>query len=573
MGDIYKVSGPLVIGDNLDRPMLNEIVKIGKKNLFGEIIRIFQNKAMIQVYEPTEGLKPGDNITQTGEMFQVELGPGMLKNVFDGIQRPLEGNSIFLEHGFLFHSLDREKKWDFQPSKKIKKGDILKGGEIIGMIQETNTTDHKILVPPDIKGELVFFEKQGSYNVDKVVARIKTRTKIEDIKLYHKWPVRVPRPYNLKTRPEIPLRTGLRVIDFFFPAAQGGTIAIPGGFGTGKTQLIFNLIKWSDADVLIYIGCGERGNEVITVLEEISHLVIKGELLDERTIYIINTSNMPVAARTSGIFSGITIAEYFRDQGKKVAILADSITRWAEAMREISNRIGDFPGEEGYPTYLSSEIGNFFERAGNVVTLSGNKGSITTIGSISLYGSDFSDPVAQASMKVASCLWALDPNLAYVRHYPAINRNVSYSKHILFLRKYWEKYGNWYEYYHEFLNLFGKIDELEKLTSVMGKDMLAEDDQFLLEFNELFTELFLKQSALVIEDAHRDPIEQVKMAELLLTYYHRGKDALKKGISLEEISNKEIHSKLIKLKTLRKNKYIEQIDELINELIFVKKND
>ncbi|MBD3204053.1 V-type ATP synthase subunit A [Candidatus Woesearchaeota archaeon] len=569
MGEIYKIAGPLVIGENLNKPMINEIVKIGKKELFGEIIRIFKNRAMIQVYESTLGLRPGDKIIQTQEMFLVELGPGMIRNVFDGIQRPLKGDSVFLEPGFVSLSLDREKKWEFIPNSNLKEGDMINPGSVLGYVDETNTVKHKILVPPEVKGELVFLEKHGSYTIEKTIARIKTRQEIKQLKMYHRWPVRKPRPIISKTAPKKPLLTGLRVIDFLFPAAKGGTIAIPGGFGTGKTQLIFQLIKWSDADVLVYVGCGERGNEVITVLEEISRLRVKGELLDERTVYIINTSNMPVAARTSGIFSGITIAEYFRDQGKNVVILADSITRWAEAMREISNRIGDFPGEQGYPTYLASEIGNFFERAGNTINLSKEKGSITTIGTISLYGSDFSDPVCQAAMKVVSCMWALDPNLAYIRNYPAINKDLSYSKFIPYVKDYWDDKGSWSNYYNSLLQVFGKIKELKKLTSIMGKDMLSDEEKFLLDIDNLLTELFLKQSALIIEDSHRTPIEQLKIAELIITYYNRGIEALKKGILLEDISNKETFEKFMKLKTMRKNKYLKEIEKLLEDLVYI----
>lgn len=573
MGEIFKISGPLVIGEKLENPKLNEIVYLGKKELFGEIIRVKENQVMIQVYEPTEGLKPGDKIKQTGEMFLIELGPGMLINVFDGIQRPLKGDTIFLEPGFKAPPLDRKKKWDFTPNKDIKVGKQVKGGDILGIIQETVTTDHKILVPPNIEGELVFFKGKGEYTVEEIIAKVKTEEGVEELKMYHRWAVREPRPYSKKEDSDTPILTGLRVLDFFFPVAVGGTIAIPGGFGTGKTQLIFQLIKWSNADVLVYVGCGERGNEVITVLDELSQLVVKGELLDRRTTYIVNTSNMPVAARTSGIFSGITIAEYFRDQGKNVVILADSITRWAEAMREMSNRIGDFPGEEGYPTYLASEIGNFFERAGKVETLAGEKGSITTIGSVSLYGSDFSDPVAQAAMKVVSCLWALDPNLAYIRHYPAINRNLSYSKFTSTVKEYWNKYGNWEQYYNEFLTFFGKINELQKLTAIMGKDMLSDSDRFALEINDLVDELFLKQSSFVIEDAHRTPEEQIKIAELLLTYYNRGLEALSNDIDFDTVVNSKIISRFVKLKTLREKEYLTEINNILKELVFVKKND
>ncbi len=565
MGKIFKVSGPLVIGESLDKPMLNEIVKVGKEELFGEIIRIFEDKVMIQVYEPTEGLRPGDIIHQTGEMFLIELGPGMLKNVFDGIQRPLRGKELYLKKGYQASSLDRTKKWHFKP--EIKKGDIASQGDCLGSVQETNTTLHKILVPPGIGGKIKKISKEGEYTVEDIIAVVDTGKRDEKLKMYHRWPVRRPRPIMTRQEPKMMLSTGLRVIDFFFPAAQGATIGIPGGFGTGKTQLIFQLIKWSDADVLVYVGCGERGNEVITVLDEISQLMMKGELLDQRTVYIINTSNMPVAARTSGIFSGITIAEYFRDQGKNVVILADSITRWAEAMREISNRIGDFPGEEGYPTYLATEIGNFFERAGNAQVLSGESGSITTIGTISLYGSDFSDPVAQAAMKVTSCLWALDPNLAYIRHYPAINRSVSFSKHIEFARESWGE--EWDDNYREFLSISGKIEELEKLTAIMGKDMLSDEEQFTLEFHDLFTELFLKQSSLIIEDSHRDFEEQQKIAKLLLTYYRRGIETIRKGASVHKVSNPEIHAKIMKLKRMRKEEYISHIDRLMEELVFV----
>lgn len=568
MSVIQKVSGPLIVGENLVSPMMNEIVKIGDKELIGEVIRIFGDIVMIQAYEPTQGLAPGDKIVQTGEMFFLELGPGLLRCAFDGIQRPLSGESAYLKHGFFSKPLDRQKKWVFEPTDKLKLGDHLNGGEIIGNVDETNLFKHAILVPNHISGELIFLEATGEYDIEKVIAKVRTRSGIMDLKMYQKWPARVPRPATSKSSPTEILFTGLRVLDFFFPCAKGGTISVPGGFGTGKTQLIFQMLKSSEADCFVYVGCGERGNEVITVLDEISRLNIEGGILDDKAVYIINTSNMPVAARTASIFSGITIAEYFRDQGKKVVLLADSTTRWAEALREISNRMGEYPGEEGYPTYMASEIGKFYERAGNCMTLSGKQGGITVIGTISLYGSDYSDPVMQASLKVVSALWALDPGLAYVRHYPAINRSLSYSKYIATAKISWEKFGQWQEYYDKFLEILGKIQELEKLTAIMGKDMLAPADQFLLEFGSLFTEIFLKQSGFDDKDKSRDPEEIIGLAKLLLLYHDRGKNAVSKGIQIEEIVNRNIFSQFLGLKSFSKKNYLKKLESLSKEMVF-----
>ncbi len=568
-GEIRRVSGPLVVGEELERPKVSEIVRIGEERLFGEVIRLLGDKTAIQVYEPTEGLRPGDRIEQTGELFTAMLGPGMLTHMFDGIQRPMEGESLFLERGMEKKALDMKKEWHFTPREGLAKGSKVSGGEVLGHVQETHPVSHAILVPPLVHGRLQGKLTEGDYTLEESLCSLKTQEGKRELKLYHEWPIRKPRPYSFRARPKKIFLTGQKVLDFFFPCAKGGTVALPGGFGTGKTMLIFQIVKWSNADILIYVGCGERGNEIVTITKEIANLKSRGELLDSRTVYVANTSNMPVAARTSGVFSAMTIAEYFRDQGKSVVLVADSLTRWAEAMREMSNRIGEFPGEEGYPTYLASEIGSFFERAGNVGTLGGGAGSLTVIGSISLYGSDFSDPVAQSAMKVANSLWALDPSLAYVRHYPAINRKLSYTKFTHIAEEFWQEYGNWRLHYDRLRALFGKMDELEKLTAVVGPEMLPAKDQFLLQFGELFTDIFLKQSAYEIADAHRPPKEQMAMVEALMKYYERGKGAIEAGRGVEEVASPEIKKSLMELKKVRGKKLEKKVSEMEKGLVFV----
>ncbi len=564
MGKIVRISGPLIIAEDMENVKIHEIVMVGEEELFGEVVSIKDDESSIQVYEETSGLKPGDNIRRTGELFKVELGPGLVTNFFDGIQRPLRESDKFFEKGVKLNPLDREKKWLFKPNPSLKKGSKITGGQVLGTVKETPAVIHKILVPPRISGVLKNIKSEGEYTVEEKIAILEDG---RELKMYHDWPVRKPRPVKNRITPEKVFLTGQRVLDFFFPVVQGGSIAIPGGFGSGKTKLLFQTLKWCNADVLVYTGCGERGNEVISILEELKKLISRGELLDKRTIYVVNTSNMPVAARTGGIFLAITIAEYFRDQGMNVALLADSLTRWAEAMRELSNRMGEFPGEGGFPTYMSSELGRFFERSGHVKNLNNSEGSVTVMGSVSLYGNDFSDPVAQASMKVAGGLWALDSNLAYKRHYPAINFDMSYSKYLDIVKKVYEKNFDWKRYYDKFLEITGKVKDLEKLTSVISYELLPKKDVFLLKFYELFNELFLKQSANNIQDAHRTIKEQAKLADVLIKYYERGMEALEEEAGIDLVVRDEIFSEFIKLKNLTKSEYYEKIKKIENDLI------
>ncbi len=580
IGRIVRISGPLVVADNMSGSLMYEVVRVGEEGLIGEIIRIQGDKAMIQVYEDTTGLKPGEKVERTGSPLSVELGPGIVGTIYDGIQRPLEvirdkTGSIFIRRGITAEALDRKRKWNFIP--KVKKGDKVEEGDVLGIVQETSLVEHRILVPPNISGEVVEIVNEGKYTVEDIIATIKTKEGNVELKMYQKWPVRVPRPFKEKLDPTEPLITGQRVIDCLFPVAKGGTASVPGPFGAGKTVLGHQLAKWSDAEVFIYIGCGERGNEMTEVLEEFPHLKEPrtGKPLMERTILIANTSNMPVAAREASIYVGITIAEYFRDMGYNVALMADSTSRWAEAMREISGRLEEMPGEEGFPAYLASRLSEFYERAGRVICLGRDNriGSVTVVGAVSPPGGDFTEPVTQNTLRIVKVFWGLDSKLADRRHFPAINWLISYSLYVDHVKDWWHKHINdkWLERRNEAMKILQREAELLEIVQLVGPEALPEKDRWLLEIARMIREDFLQQNAFHEVDTYCSPKKQFEILDIIITFYHKGLEAISKGIPFKKLFELEVKSDIAMLKYIPEDQFEEhaknirkKIDEQIN---------
>ena len=555
-GRIIKVAGPLVVAEGMGHANMFDVVRVGKMRLIGEIIEMRGDKASIQVYEETAGLGPGDIVVSDDMQLSVELGPGLITNIFDGIQRPLEDirekYGPLIEKGIDVPSLDREKYWDFEATVKI--GDYVKAGDVVGTVQETPSLVHKIMVPPNIEGEIIYI-RSGSYTVSQHVAKIKKPGGEScEISMLQRWPVRTARPYKEKMTPSVPFITGQRVIDAFFPLAKGGTACVPGPFGSGKTVVQHQLAKWSDVDVVVYIGCGERGNEMTDVLMEFPELKDPrtGESLMQRTVLSANTSDMPVAAREASIYTGITIAEYFRDMGYDVAIMADSTSRWAEALREMSGRLEEMPGEEGYPAYLTSRLAQFYERAGHVYCLGsdGRKGSLTAIGAVSPAGGDLSDPVAQATMRIVKVFWGLDSSLAYRRHFPAINWLTSYS---LYLDRISAKIGEtvdkeWPELTAEAMKLLQIENELDEIVKLVGIDAISPSDRLIMETARSIREDFLQQNAFVTEDAFTSMEKQNVILKLVLAYYKKASEALNAGADLETLTELPVRERIARAK-------------------------
>ncbi|WP_202319646.1 ATP synthase subunit A [Archaeoglobus neptunius] len=541
VGEIYRVSGPLVVAEGLKARMY-DLCKVGEEGLMGEVVGLVGNKTLIQVYEDTSGIRPGDKVENTGMPLSVELGPGLIRNIYDGVQRPLpvlkEVSGDFIGRGIEAPGLDRKAKWEFRPL--IKKGDKISPGEIIGTVQETDVVEQKILAPPNIKGGTVTEVYEGSFTVEDTIVVLDDGT---ELKLYHKWPVRVPRPYVEKLPPVIPLITGQRILDTFFPVAKGGTAAIPGPFGSGKTVTQHQLAKWSDAQIVVYIGCGERGNEMTEVLEEFPELEDPrtGKPLMERTVLVANTSNMPVAAREASVYTGITIAEYFRDMGYDVAIQADSTSRWAEAMREISGRLEEMPGEEGYPAYLASRLAEFYERAGRVKTLAGNVGSVTVVGAVSPPGGDFSEPVTQNTLRIVKVFWALDAKLAARRHFPAINWLQSYSLYVDTLKDWFAENVNegWNELRRWAMEVLQEEANLQEIVQLVGSDALPESQRVLLEVARIIREVYLVQYAYHPVDTYCSVQKQFDMLKAIKQINDWFFKALEAGKTIDEITGVE----------------------------------
>ena len=572
-GRIVKVSGPLVVAEGMEDANMADVVRVGKQQLIGEILNMTGGSASIQVYEETSGLGPGAEVTTTGMPLSVELGPGMLENIYDGIQRPLTeirdrcGETI--ARGVQVPALNREKKWAFTPT--VKKGDKVSGGDVIGTVQETSAVLHRIMVPPKMAGTVKEI-KSGEFTVEQTVCVLETEKGEEHLSLMQKWPVRVARPYDRKFTPSKPLMTGQRIIDTMFPLAKGGTAAVPGPFGSGKTVVQHQLAKWSDVDIVVYIGCGERGNEMTDVLMEFPELhdPNTGEPLMKRTVLIANTSDMPVAAREASIYTGITIAEYFRDMGYDVAVLADSTSRWAEALREMSGRLEEMPGEEGYPAYLASRIAQFYERAGCVTCLGSDKrqGSVTAIGAVSPPGGDTSEPVSQATMRIVKVFWALDSSLAYPRHFPAINWLTSYSLYTDSLREFYDKeFGATYMANRtKAMSILQEEAELQEIVRLVGQDALSPADRMTMETARMIREDFLQQNAFITEDAYSSYGKQYRLLDLVLQYDAKCRAALGKGAELNGLFNIGAREAIGRAKMAPQEEYEKVYDGILDEM-------
>ena len=575
MGKIVKVSGPLVVATGMQEANMADVVRVGEQRLIGEILNMTGDAASIQVYEETSGLGPGAEVVTTGAPLSVELGPGLIENIYDGIQRPLEvirevSGSNNLPRGVEVPALDREKKWEFTPV--VKPGDQVTGGDVLGTVQETDSILHKIMLPPRMKGTIVSIQS-GSFTVTEPVYVLQREDGFQvELPMMQKWPVRVGRPYKHKYPPTIPLQSGQRIVDTFFPVAKGGTAAIPGPFGSGKTVMQHALAKWSDVDLVVYIGCGERGNEMTDVLREFPELVDPrtGQSLMKRTVLIANTSDMPVAAREASIYTGITIAEYFRDMGYAVAVIADSTSRWAEALREMSGRLEEMPGEEGYPAYLSSRLAQFYERAGAVSCLGSDdrRGSLTAVGAVSPPGGDLSEPVSQATMRIVKVFWALDSSLAYRRHFPAINWLNSYSLYLDSLKPWYDEHLG-----KEFLQnrewAMGVLQEeasLNEIVQLVGKDSLSAGDQITLETAKMIREDFLQQNSFVDIDSYSEYDRQARMLSLIREYDSRCRAASERGGAIADLFNIPVREKIGRAKSVPAGEYREAYAAMDREM-------
>ncbi|MEE8402924.1 MAG: ATP synthase subunit A [Candidatus Hydrothermarchaeaceae archaeon] len=569
-GKIIKVAGPVIVANGMRGSQMYEVVRVGEENLIGEVIELAGDEATIQVYEETAGIKPGEVVVSTGAPLTVELGPGVMKMIYDGIQRPLEvvkdKTGTYIGRGVDVPSIDREKKWKFTPT--AKKGDKVTAGDFLGEVPETEVVLHRIMVPPDVEGEITKIVGAGEYTVEDTIATIETAQGEKEIQMMQKWPVRIGRPYKEKMNPDVPLITGQRVIDTFFPIAKGGTAAIPGPFGAGKTVTQHQLAKWCDADIIVYVGCGERGNEMTEVLEEFPHLIDpkSGKALMERTVMIGNTSNMPVAARDASVYTGMTLGEYYRDMGYDVALMADSTSRWAEAMREISGRLEEMPGEEGYPAYLASRLADFYERAGKVTTLgSGDRrGSLSVVGAVSPPGGDFSEPVTQNTLRITKVFWALDASLADRRHFPAINWLTSYSLYVDNIKDWWseEVSEEWTDLRVKAMALLQKESELKEIVQLVGADALPESDRVKLEGARVIREDFLQQFAYDEVDSYCSAKKQFKILKAVLDFYDRSLKALEKGLPANDIVEIQVKDDIAKLKFVKD----EKVDQAIVDI-------
>lgn len=578
VGKIVRINGPLVVAENMREGSMYEVVEVGENRLIGEITRIEGDRAYIQVYESTSGVKPGDKVYGTGAPLSVELGPGLISKIYDGIQRPLDSiaeatKSPFIKRGIKVPPLDRKTKWKFIPSN-LKKGQKVMGGTILGRIQETQLIEHRILLPPNVNGTLVEINKEGEYSVEDTIAIVKTEKEEKEIKMYHKWPVRRPRPYKEKLEPVEPLITGIRVIDTIFPIAKGGTAAIPGPFGSGKTVTLQSLSKWSEAKVVIFVGCGERGNEMTDELRSFPELKDPwtNRPLLERTVLVANTSNMPVAAREASIYVGVTLAEYFRDQGYDVLLVADSTSRWAEALRDLGGRMEEMPAEEGYPSYLASRLAEYYERAGRVITIGEPErtGSVTISSSVSPPGGDFTEPVTSQTLRFVRVFWPLDVSLAQARHYPAINWIQGYSAYIDLVADWWAKNVDpkWRTFRDDLYRVLLREEELKQIVRLVGPESLSEKDKFVLEIARLVKEAILKQNAYDDVDAFSSPSKQFRMLKLVHAAYEQGIKLIEKGVSSKKIIDSigDLFSEIIRTRYTIRNNELNKFDELEKKL-------
>ncbi|HDN18267.1 MAG TPA: V-type ATP synthase subunit A [Candidatus Bathyarchaeota archaeon] len=569
-GIITRISGPVVVADHLRGVKMHEVVRVGEEGLLGEVVQLLDDKAIIQVYEDTTGLSLGEPVESTGNLLNVKLGPGLIGSIFDGIQRPLTDIrnvwGDFIKRGLMPKRLG-DQKWLFVPT--VKKGDYITGGDIVGYVDETQSLKHLILVPPNIQGEVKWVCKEGEYNVDETVVRLKDG---REVKLSQEWPIRVPRPYKFKIGVSEPLITGVRIIDLLLPLAKGGTATIIGGFGTGKTIIQQHLAKFSDVDAVIYVGCGERGNEMTEVLEMFPSLKDPktGRPMMERTVLVANTSNMPVAAREASIYTGITIAEYFRDMGYNVALMADSTSRWAEALREVSHRLGEIPGEEGYPPYLADRLAEFYERAGRVICLGSEKrvGSVTVVGAVSPPGGDFSEPVTQSTLRVVKTFWALDKSLAEQRHFPAINWSIGYSLYTAMMEEWFKKNvsDEWPKLRGEIADILEKESELLEIVRLIGPDALPPKERLLLYIARIIRESLLMQDSFHPVDMYC-PLEKTYLiTKTILIYYHTLLKKLDSDLKLEEIRDSKIVEKISRMRYQDLNNVRKTFEEVVEKV-------
>ncbi|MFR8927592.1 V-type ATP synthase subunit A [Peptoniphilus senegalensis] len=571
-GKIIKVSGPLVVASGMEDANVYDVVEVSKDKLIGEVIEMRGDKASIQVYEETTGIGPGDEVYTTGAPLSVELGPGMIEQMFDGIQRPLVGlrdeAGDFLKRGVIVNPLNREKKWEFKKVAKV--GDILEAGDILGTVEETPVVTHKIMVPNGVKGKIKEI-KEGSFTVEETIAIIETEKGDKNLTMIQKWPVRKGRPYKKKVDPKEPLVTGQRVIDTFFPITKGGTAAIPGPFGSGKTVVQHQLAKWADAQIVVYVGCGERGNEMTDVLMEFPELMdpTTGESIMKRTVLIANTSNMPVAAREASIYTGITISEYFRDMGYSVAMMADSTSRWAEALREMSGRLEEMPGDEGYPAYLGSRIAEFYERAGRVLVNGSEEreGALSVIGAVSPPGGDISEPVTQNTLRIVKIFWKLDYDLSYQRHFPAINWIDSYSLYQSKIDKYLDENVDkrFSRLRKRAMALLQEETSLLEVVRLVGRDTLSDEDQVKLDTTKSIREDFLQQNAFHDVDTFCPLEKQFKMLDTILYFYDKSQEALEKGVYFSEIEKLDVKENIARMKYVP-NDELEKIDAIKDKI-------
>lgn len=574
-GRIVWVSGPAVRADGMSSTKMYETVEVGESKLIGEVLRLTGDTAFIQVYESTSGLKPGEPVVGSGQPLSVLLGPGIIGKIYDGIQRPLEDiaqkSGPFIGRGVITTPVDMKKKYRFVSS--VKKGDDVTAGSILGTVEETPLLTHSILIPPDHNGgKITDVVREGDYDIEQIIATIEKDGEKSELKMYHKWPVRKPRPYAERYDPSVPLITGQRVIDTYFPIAKGGTGAIPGGFGTGKTVTLHQIAKWADSKVVVYIGCGERGNEMTEVLVEFPHLIDprSGRPLMERTVLVANTSNMPVAAREASIYTGVTIAEYYRDMGFDVVLVADSTSRWAEALREMSGRLEEMPAEEGYPSYLASRLAEFYERAGRVKALGSPQraGSVTLVGAVSPSGADFTEPVTTHTIRFIKTFWALDTRLAYSRHYPSINWMQSYSGYLDDVSKWWKQNvsAEWYNLRAESYNILQREDTLKEIVRLLGPEALPDEEKLVLEVARMIKIGILQQNSFDKVDTYCGPEKQLKLVKLMVNFFKEAQKSLKEGSSLPDIRAMPIITTLLKAKFEIPDDQVAKLDSVNNQM-------
>ncbi len=574
-GSIIKIAGPVIVGSGMKGTQMHEMVKVGNDKLIGEIIELEGDTATIQVYEETAGMKPGEPIEPTGGPLSVELGPGIIGSIFDGIQRPLEKIKVltgdYLQRGISVPSLNKDKKWTFKPT--LTAGTQVKGGDVIGEVQETSAILQKIMIPPKVEGKLISIVSEGQYTVEEEIAEVETSTGVVKVPMMQKWPVRVGRPYKKKLDPDIPLVTGQRAQDTFFPVAKGGTSAMPGPFGSGKTVTQQQLAKWADADIIVYVGCGERGNEMTEVLKEFPELEDPktGKPLMDRTVLIANTSNMPVAAREACVYTGITIAEYFRDMGYDVALMADSTSRWAEAMREISGRLEEMPGEEGYPAYLASRLAQFYERAGRITTVGteDKTSSVTVVGAVSPPGGDLSEPVTQNTLRISKVFWALDASLADKRHFPSIDWLQSYSLYVDSVEDWWNSNtgADWRATRDTAMALLQKESELQEIVQLVGPDALPDRERITLETTRMIREDFLQQNAYHEVDTYCPPQKQYQMLKTIIMFHTNAEAALDRGAASADIITISAKDDIGRMKYLPESEFDVKVKEIQDNIV------